>query len=233
MGKIVGFGQTGLVARMQKASLFGYEPYGRMEGQYSPYAFDGYTIAPGADGANTTIQSQGLMCPDNTTLYVNGSGLPKCAINYGTANQMDADPIKQPYVPPIPPPCPNAIPNPNPAAPNPWLCPPDPNLCVTGPWVYNASTGAWDCTGVGPTLPTCTSSQYAAFVNGKWVCLQRATPAPPPPPPPTPPPTCPDGTVGEYPDCKPKTNTAALVAGGTLIVAAIALLVMNARSQDA
>lgn len=38
MAKIVGFGQTGFVARMQKASLFGYEPYGRMERQYSPYA---------------------------------------------------------------------------------------------------------------------------------------------------------------------------------------------------
>lgn len=38
MAKIVGFGQTGFVARMQKASLFGYERAGSIEREFSPYA---------------------------------------------------------------------------------------------------------------------------------------------------------------------------------------------------
>lgn len=38
MAKIVGFGQAGFVARMQQQSLFGYEPAGAIERQFSPYS---------------------------------------------------------------------------------------------------------------------------------------------------------------------------------------------------
>lgn len=41
-----GFGQAGFVARMQKQSLFGYEGYGQIESEYSPYAAYGEDAPP-------------------------------------------------------------------------------------------------------------------------------------------------------------------------------------------
>lgn len=82
MAKIVGFGQTGFVARMQKQSLFGYEPYGQMERTYSPYAFaaDSVTDSPPAmmdcPGGQTPVfntASQEWECPPSVMACPGGA----------------------------------------------------------------------------------------------------------------------------------------------------------------
>lgn len=142
MAKIVGFGQTGFVARMQKQSLFGYEPYGQMEGTYSPYAFSGYGVASGAEQVNQALKNAGYTCPDGTTLYVDANGNPKCAINYGQPNQMDADPIpaSQPSDPPV--------------TPGNNLPPPPPSMAASCSQALVWDGSSWSC----PDKPTVNTS---------------------------------------------------------------------------
>ena len=256
MAKIVGYGQTDFVSRMQKTSLFGYERQGVIEREYSPYSsMSGFSI-------RDQPPPKGMICPDGST-YMQAKidtgqtdwlGNPvydykyKCCFTDASGGcAMMSDPYPEP-VPPVIPAAPAcqfgpAIANPNPAAPNPWICPPDPNLCQTGPWSYDAASGAWVCTGQAPAMPTCASTHYASFINGKWVCVPRSTPTPPPAKQQCPAgqhgtypdcidDACPKGYTGTPPNCKKKPDLALIVGVGLTAVAGLLLLAARGRDDE-
>jgi len=262
MAKIVGFGQTGFVARMQKASLFGYEPFGAMERAYSPYAFASLGEDAGPppppspiqcpDGANPDFNAETQTwecppkvfdCPGGKSPVLTGGvwGCPG-TIRFGEREQMQL-----------------SIVNRSTGQLDPSNYGLDKTRDVDGVWGSRSDRAiksyaklrgftepfSWQVldalaaeTASAPAMRD--AAEYKKLKDRIWYGQGGPAPAVCPPgqtgkPPncaPIGPKSCPEGTTGTPPNCKPKTNLASVVVGATLLATAVGLLAVAARNRQ-